>query len=200
MVGTTDAPVTQEPITRRRWTREEYERMVDAGILDENDRVELIVGEIVNKVTHKGPQATSVGLGQDALIEIVPNEFHVRVQLPLALGSDSEPEPDLAVVRGSRRDYRSGHPDGAVLVIEVSDSTLALDRSWKASVYARAGIPEYWIINLVDRIAEVYRDPAPDAAALLGYGYRQRLSFGPDGALSVLGIADASVAVRDLLP
>ncbi len=174
--------------------------MIDAGILDENDRAELIAGEIVTKVTQKSPHATAVSLGNDALRAVAGTEFHVRVQLPLALDPDSEPEPDLAIVAGSARTYRDAHPTSAALVVEVSDTTLTFDRSWKASIYARAAIADYWIVNLPGRLLEVYRDPAPDAAALLGYAYRQRLSFGPDDQVSLLAIPHAVIAVRDLLP
>jgi Uma2 family endonuclease len=184
----------------RRWTREEYERMIDAGILGENDRVELVAGEIVSVSPQQGRHAAGVSLGQETLRIAVGPDFHVRVQLPLALDPDSEPEPDLAVIAGSPRDYRDMHPTTAILVVEVSDTTLAFDRIRKASVYARAGIPEYWILNLQLQSLEVYRDPAPDPAAPLGYAYRQRLTFGAGDRVQVLMIPGAEVTVTDLLP
>jgi Uma2 family endonuclease len=200
MVEATKTPVVQATVTRRRWTRAEYEQMGEAGILDENDRVELVAGEIVTKVTQRSPHATAVGLGYEALRAVVGTGFHVRAQLPLALDPDSEPEPDLVVVAGSPRAYSDAHPTSALLVVEVSDTSLAFDRTWKMSIYARAGIPDYWIINLPDRLLEVYRDPGPDTAALVGYAYRQRLSFGPDDRVTLVAMPDATVAVRDLLP
>ncbi len=187
-------------VARRLWTREEYERMIERGIFRPDDRLELIAGEIVVMSPQKGPHATAVGLGQDILTEVVGRDFHVRVQLPLALDLDSEPEPDLAVVRGPRRDYRVAHPTTAALVVEVADATLAYDRETKGSLYARACLPDYWIVNLVDRVLEVYRQPAPDTAALLGYTYRERLRFGPQDRVSLLSTPEASVLVADLLP
>ncbi len=175
--------------------------MIDAGILDENDRAELIAGEIVTKVAQKSPHATAVGLGSDALRAVAGEGFHVRVQLPLALDPDSEPEPDLAIVVGPPRAYRDAHPTSAALVVKVSDTMLiTFDRSSKASMYARAGTPEYWIVNLTSRRLEVYRDPASDAAVPLGHAYQQRLSFGPDEQVAFLAIPDVVIAVRDLLP
>jgi Uma2 family endonuclease len=200
MVEATKTRAVQAAVTRRRWTRAEYEQMGEAGILDENDRVELVAGEIVTKMTQKSPHATAVSLGLAALQPVAGARFHVRVQLPLALDPDSEPEPDLAIVAGQPRDYRDAHPTSAVLVVEVSDTSLAFDRTWKMSIYARAGIPDYWIINLQDRLLEVYREPAPDAAAVVGYAYRQRLSFGLGDGVTLLAIPGATVAVRDLLP
>jgi Uma2 family endonuclease len=139
-------------------------------------------------------------LGDDAFRTIVAPGFHLRVQLPLALDPDSAPEPDLAIVAGSVRAYRVTHPTSASLVVEVADSSLAFDRSWKASIYARAGIADYWIVNLVDRLLEVYRDPAADSATPLGYAYRQRLSFGPNDRVAPLAFPDVTIAVSDLLP
>jgi Uma2 family endonuclease len=136
----------------------------------------------------------------DTLSKVLPPGFLVRVQHPLALDPDSEPEPGLAVVPGVRDDYSEEHPRSALLVIEVSDTTLRLDRTRKAAIYARAQIPEYWILNLVDRVPEVYREPASDAASPLGFGYRLRLTFGPGERVTPLAFPDATVAVQDLLP
>jgi Uma2 family endonuclease len=192
--------IQQTAVVLRRWTREEYDRMLDCGILDENSRVELIAGEIVTVAPQKSWHATAVGLGNDALRLVIGPEFHVRSQMPLALGSDSEPEPDLAVVRGTMRDYADAHPVHAVLIVEVADSSVAFDRIRKGSLYARSGIPEYWIVNLPTRLLEVYRDPAPDPAAPFGYGFRQRLSFGPEDRVSPVAIPGAEILVADLLP
>jgi Uma2 family endonuclease len=201
MATTTDAIEAPVPaIVRRLWTRKEYERMVELGILDENDRAELIAGEIVLKMTQKSPHATGVSLGEDALRAVARTGFYVRAQLPIALDPDSEPEPDLAIVSGSARTYRNEHPTSAVLVVEVSDPTLAFDRAWKHGLYARAGIQEYWIVHLVAGVLEVYRDPAPDPAATLGYGYRMRLTLGPEESVSIAAFPSATIAVRDLLP
>jgi Uma2 family endonuclease len=200
MAALTEASVMQAAVSRRLWTRQEYERMIDAGILVEGEKAELIAGEIVVKPMQKSPHATGVGKGQDALTNTLPAGFLVRVQLPLALDPDSEPEPDLAVMAGTRDDYADEHPHSAILVIEVADSTLWFDRTQKAAIYARAQIPDYWILNLVDRVLEVYRDPAPDAASPLGHGYRLRLTFAPGERISPLAFPDVSIAIDDLLP
>ena len=155
----------------RRWTRQEYERMTEAGVLTENDRVELIGGEILTVTPQKSPHATAMVLTLEALRRVLPPDLHLRSQLPLALGDDSEPEPDVAVVHGSMRDYRDAHPQSAQLVVEISESTLAFDRNVKGSLYARSGVPEYWIVNLVEAIVETYRDPAEDPTARFGWSY-----------------------------
>jgi Uma2 family endonuclease len=98
----------------------------------------------------------------------------VRAQLPLALSDYDEPFPDLAVVSGSPRDYLAQHPTSALLVVEVSEASLKTDREVKGSLYASAGIPEYWILNLRERVLEVYREPAADARAVYGAAYRQQ--------------------------
>ena len=184
----------------RLWTREEYEQMIDAGILDENDRVELVAGEIIAVAPQKSLHATAVSLVLKAFLTAIQGAFYVRMQLPLALGGDSEPEPDIAVVVGTERDYRDSHPSAAVLVVEVSDTSLVFDRTRKGSLYARAGIPEYWILNLQLQLLEVYRDFAPDPAAPFGHAYRQRLTFAAGHRVPLLMVPGAEIAVADLLP
>ncbi|MCI0636706.1 MAG: Uma2 family endonuclease, partial [Actinobacteria bacterium] len=143
----------------RRWTRDEYYRMAETGILRPDDRVELIDGEILTKSPQRSVDATAVLLSQEALHAAFGAGFDVRPQLPLALGEASEPEPDLAVVPGVPRDYRESHPTTALLVVEVAETSLAFDRGGKQALYARAGIPEYWIVDLVEGTLEVFRSP-----------------------------------------
>src|SRR5262249_43192216 len=131
-----------QEIELRRWTRAEYDRMVEAGILSEEDKVELIDGEILKKMPQGTPHATGIVLAQETLRPSFGSGHVVRVQLPLAPDDFSEPEPDLAVMRGSARDYDGIHPETAVLVVEVAETSLAFDRGRKASLYARAQIPE----------------------------------------------------------
>jgi len=126
--------------------------------------------------------------------------WDVRGQGPVALDDESEPEPDVAVVPGSFRDYAAGHPSRPVLVVEVSESSLAFDRHHKGSVYARAGLADYWIVNLVDRVLEVYLDPVQDSAAAFGWRYGSVESFRPGASISPLALSDARVSVLDLLP
>jgi Uma2 family endonuclease len=126
--------------------------------------------------------------------------FMVRAQLPLALGQHSEPEPDVAVVLGTPDDYPDDHPNTAILVVEVSDSRLAYDRTIKASLYAAAGIPEYWIVNLVERQLEIHREPMPMPAAPYGYGYRTHTIAVSGETVATPSPSAAQVAVDDLLP
>lgn len=167
--------------------------MVEAGVFAPDARLELLEGEVINMTPQRSRHATAVTLVQNALLAVFRVGFHVRTQLPLSLGDFSEPEPDVAVVKGSPRDYRDAHPAWAVLVVEVSETTLDYDRGRKRPVYARAGIPEYWILDVDSGTLEVYREPRAD-----GYGQRQLLRLGdvvtlPDGVTG-------AIAVSDLLP
>jgi Uma2 family endonuclease len=183
----------------RRWTRDEYERLGTTRVLGPEERVELIEGEIVEVPPQLGPHATGVYLAQEVLHTTYGDGFLVRVQLPLALGQYSEPEPDVAVVAGSPRDFVAAHPTMAVLVIEVSDTTLSYDRETKGSLYAAAGIPEYWILNLVDRQLEMHRAPSALPGARYGFGYRTRVIALPGEAVDAPG-GVGRLAVDDLLP
>ncbi len=144
-----------------RWTRRQYDQMIEAGILNEDDRVELIDGEIIEMSPQQSPHATGVTLVADELRLAYSRDYTVRTQLPLALDPDSEPEPDVAVVVGKPRDYLKAHPTTAILVVKVADTSLSKDRTEKVQLYARHGIPEYWIQNVVDDCLEVYRDHDP---------------------------------------
>src|SRR5262249_26191582 len=126
--------------------------------------------------------------------------FHVRAQQPLRLGPRSEPVPDIAVVSGPPEDYRQQHPTTALLLMEVSDRTLWYDRRRKAGLYARAGIADYWIVNLKRRQLEVYRNPMPDAARYAGYRYSNVTILTEAETVAPLAAPQASVAVADLLP
>jgi Uma2 family endonuclease len=174
--------------------------MIDAGIVQEGERVELIEGELLDLPVQGPLHATAIGLGRDILARAFGDGFCVRVQLPLALGDYSEPEPDLAVVLGSPRDYAAEHPASAALVVEIADTTLPYDCRQKASLYARSGIVEYWIVNLRERVLEVCRDPAPDAAAEFGHDYQSRTTVTAGGQVAPLAAPERPVPVADLLP
>jgi Uma2 family endonuclease len=184
----------------RRWTRQEYEQLGELGVLGPDERVELIEGEIFQMPPQLSRHALGVRAGQETLRVAFGAGFDVRAQLPLALGQYSEPEPDVAVVRGSYLDYPVEHPTSAVLVVEVSETTLAFDREVKASLYAAAGIPEYWISNLVHGQLEILRDPGPMAETRFGYGYRSRTIAHPGETVTTLAPTSVQVAVDDLLP
>ena len=189
----------QAPLTVRRWTRAEYDRLVDLGVL-RGDPVELIGGQLVVAEPQGSYHATAIGAADDALRAALPPGWVVRAQMPVALDDESEPEPDLAVVPGARADYRAGHPARPVLVIEVADSSLAFDRADKGSLYARGGVGDYWIVNLVDRVLEVYRAPGPDPGAPYGWRYRTVAELEPGATIAPLALPAARLAVADLLP
>jgi Uma2 family endonuclease len=178
----------------KRWTREEYDRLVEAGVLSPEERVELLEGDIVRMWPQNPTHAFAIVSAEEALREVFRAGFHLRVQLPFAIGDDSEPEPDVAVVRGHRRDYILAHPSAAVLLVEISDSILDYDRRRKGPAYARADVPDYWIVNLVERVVEVYRDPTPDR------GYQTVQRFRPGESVVPLSAPHVSVAVDNLLP
>ncbi|MBI2940254.1 MAG: Uma2 family endonuclease [Chloroflexi bacterium] len=184
----------------RRWTREEYHRLAEVGVLHEDDPVELIEGEIVEMAPQGLPHATGILLADEALGNLFGSDYTVRPQLPLALGQFSEPEPDVAVVPGGPRDHATSHPTSALLVVEIADTSLAYDRDTKGSLYARASIPEYWIVDLAHRRLEIYRDPGPLPDAPFGFGYRSRRIALPDEAISPLARPEASLAVSSFLP
>lgn len=176
------------------WTRDEYHRMADAGLFD-GSRVELLQGEVWKMSPQHRPHFRTIRAVAEALEMAFGDLFDVQQQAPLGLDSDSEPEPDVAVVAGSWADYED-HPVSAdvKLVVEVSDSSLAKDRIKKASSYARAGIQDYWIVNLVDRQVEIYRDPSPEGA------YQSILILGPTKSIAPLQAPNAEIHVVDLLP
>jgi Uma2 family endonuclease len=162
----------------RRWiTHEEFEALMEAGVFAPEERLELIAGELTRREPVNTSHAVAVVLVGEILSSILPKGMHLRIQLPLVLGEYDEPFPDIAVVLGSPRDYLSLHPTTALLVVEVSEASLKTDREVKGSLYAKAGIPEYWIVNLKERVVEVYREPAKDARAVL-----RRLLSAADGA------------------
>lgn len=176
----------------RRWTREEYERLVEGGVFHEDERLELIEGEILQMTPQNARHAATVTLVYGTLNGLLLEEYSVRVQLPLALGEDSEPEPDVAVVEGGPRDYLQEHPRTAALVVEVADSSLAFDRSKKLPLYARSGIPEVWIVDVAKGRLEVHRDPELD-------DFREQETLTREERVASK-ILREPVAVADLLP
>lgn len=183
-----------------RWTREQYYQMSEMGFFLEH-RVQLIEGEIIEMPAQKNLHAMAITLTEDALRAAFGLNHWVRVQMTLDLSPTSAPDPDLAVVPGTVRSHAgSANPTTASLIVEVSETTLAYDRRHKASLYARAGIAEYWIVNLVGRQLEVHRGPVADAAQLFGFGYANWTILDPGDAVAPLAAPNARVAVADLLP
>jgi Uma2 family endonuclease len=189
----------QAPLTRKRWRRVEYERLVDLGAFD-GEPVELLGGQLIVAEPKGSEHATAVDMADDALRAALPPGWIVRVQNPIALDDESAPEPDIAVVRGTRAEYRHAHPARPALVIEVAESSLVFDRVEKGSLYARAGLADYWIVNLVDRVLEVYRDPDHDVTAPYGWRYASVERVTAPRSVAPLGVPTAVIAVAALLP
>jgi Uma2 family endonuclease len=191
--------MTNVAVTLRRWTRVEYDRLVGLGVF-EGDRIELIGGQLVVAEPQGEYHASSINVAEYALRSVLPPGWLVRTQAPVSLDDESEPEPDLVVVPGRPTDYRHAHPARPVLAVEVAESSLAFDRQHKGSLFARAGIQDYWIVNLVDRVLEVYRDPGPDPSAPYGWRYRSVTTLAPPAVVAPLAFASSQLAVADLLP
>jgi putative restriction endonuclease len=190
----------EDPVQIRQWTRAEYGRLIEIGVFDLGERVELLGGEILVAEPQSSPHYTAIGLVEDALELAFGPGWLVRTQGPIALDDRSEPEPDVAAVRGTVRDYGRQHPARAALIVEVAEISLALDRAHKGSLYARAGVEDYWVLNLVERVLEVYRQPVADALAPFGWRYASRQTLGPDAHITPLAAPNARVPISDLLP
>jgi Uma2 family endonuclease len=183
----------------RRWTLKEYYRLGELGFFD-GQRVELINGKIIQMAPIKNFHVAATDLTAEALRAAFGAGYWVRTQAPLDLTPTSSPEPDVAVVRGSPRGSGSANPTTASLVVEVSDSTLHADRGRKARLYARAAVGEYWIVNLVDRQLEVFRDPKPDPTHPGRAAYGQLLTLAPTDTVTPRAAPGAKIKVADLLP
>jgi Uma2 family endonuclease len=183
-----------------RFTVRQYHKMIQDGVLTEDDPVELLEGAIVFKMPKNTPRATCVRKCRRAIAPVLPTSCFYDAEQPITL-SDGEPEPDGFVVAGTIEDYEHRHPESADLrlVVEVAESSLATDRAVKLRTYARAGIPCYWIVNLIDRQLEVYTQPDATAAVPI---YRATRAFKPGEHVDLLidGQTAGSIAVDDLLP
>jgi Uma2 family endonuclease len=181
---------------RKRFTREEVDRLAETGVFA-GQRYELIDGDLVDKMGQNPPHVSAIQLLLKWLASIFEVDL-IRVQHPMeAAPGDRErslPEPDLAVLRERKIEHRSRHPRGdeMLLAIEVSDTTVAFDRSRKAALYARAGVPEYWVLDLSRRMLVVHREPD-------GIQYRQTFLYAPEEAVSFPGRSE-SIRVADILP
>jgi Uma2 family endonuclease len=183
-----------------RFTVEQYEGMAAAGLLTADDRVELLEGVIVDKMTQNPPHNATIDFVRDALEPLLPEGWRLREQKAVRASDTSAPEPDLAVVAGPAARYLKRHPGprDVALVVEVSDASLPDDRGRKQRIYARARIPVYWIVNLVDGAVEVHTDPRAGKTPT----YRGRQEYRPGEKVPVVidGATVGDVAVADLLP
>ncbi|MFN4180742.1 MAG: Uma2 family endonuclease [Armatimonadota bacterium] len=199
MVTVEQKVLTIPAVQRRKFSKAEYYKMAEMGFFD-GQRVELIDGEVILMSPQEAGHATAVGLIADTFQAIFREGFVIRLQQPLDLGEAYEPEPDVAVVHGQRRDYATTHPKTAVLVVEVALSSVDYDRTVKGSLYAKAGIQEFWLLNLKDRHLEVFREPISMSSQPFGFGYRSARIYLPDETVSPLAKPDAAIKVADLLP
>ena len=160
--------MAERDLELKRWTRIEYDKLVECEFFTRADRIELIDGHLIVAEPPSFSHYGAIRLVEAALQRAFGEGWDVRTQAPIALDDTSEPEPDVAVVRGSFHDHLRAHPSDPVLVVEVTLTSLTLDRRYKSSLYARAGRPEYWILNLVTRALEVRREPVGSATAPYG--------------------------------
>lgn len=198
--GTAPPATYQSFAAMNRFTVKQYQRMIESGILTPDDKVELLEHYVVQKMPRNPPHDGTIQRIQKRLVRYLPPSWDVRTQGSLEL-SDSQPEPDFAIVREEPNDYTTRHPtaDDTGLVIEVADSSLLRDQRDKTRIYARAGIAVYWIINLVDRRVEVYTQPTGPVAAP-EYVAMQSYQPGDSVPLVLDGAAAGSVPATDLLP
>jgi Uma2 family endonuclease len=188
------------PIHNRAWTRAEYDQLIARGSFRHDEHLELLGGQLVVREPPGSRHAVAIELAHRALQRAFGPAWRVRVQLPVALEEESEPEPDLSVVAGDPRASSLSHPADPVLIVEVAETSLTFDREHKGSLYARAGVMDFWIVNLVDRELEVYRDPVAAPRAPFGWQYEQRQSLPASGIISALANPSAGISVADLMP
>ena len=174
-------PSRQAVIVRHRWTVRDYYRLASAGILNEDSRVELINGEVVDMAPIGSVHAFALNGLSRALFRRLGEQFLIRVQDPIHLDDHSEPQPDLVVAQD--RNYSAGHPQAPdiLLVVEVADTTLAYDRDIKVPLYARSGIPQVWLLDVNTKRLTVYLEPTAE-------GYRQVSTPGAEDSLEVGGV------------
>jgi Uma2 family endonuclease len=175
-------------------------RLDELGIFHPAERLELVGGQIVVKERQSPAHATAIRLAREVFEAAFGPGWDVRTRSPISLDEESEPEPDIAVVPGRPRDYIAAHPSGPPLVLEVAEATLSLDRDHKSSLYARAQIPDYWLVNVVDQVLEIYRDPALDSDAPYGWHYATVSILRDGDFVTPLAADSARIPVEDLLP
>jgi Uma2 family endonuclease len=185
--------MTSTPV--RLWTVDDYHRMIEAQILTSSDRVELLEGQILQMSPQQPPRAATTQRASDYLRNLLTGRATIRVQLPITLRPKSEPEPDVAVVRIDTDEYQESHPtpDDIFLIVEVADTTLYTDGKQKAPAYAKAGIADYWVLNVNKRQVHVFREPD-------GENYRQAILLNEEDTLSLVAFPEIEVSINQLFP
>ena len=190
------ATATLQKHVALKWDKPFYYQAVETGLFD-GRHIDLTEGEIIEMSPMGSLHASAIMLAEDALrAAFASDQYRIRVQMDFDIPGDTMLEPDIAVVLGKPRDFRQAHPRYADLIVEVAESSLGFDRNVKAKLYARSGVPEYWIVNLVDGNLEIYRSPSANAP----HAYTQTAVIGPDDTVIPIGAPDAAITVADLLP
>lgn len=187
-------------ITRKKFTLDEYHRLTDLGFFTENDRIELIRGEIVEMAPKRTPHSVCNSRLLKELFILLDNRANVRGQEPIIIPTNSEPEPDVVIAQKKDDDYLSAHPSAIdiLLVIEIADSTLKYDQETKLSLYAEAGINNYWIFNLVDNHLEVYSNFFQDNQG--NYGYRSKQIILSNETINIPNFDDLNLDLSLIFP
>jgi Uma2 family endonuclease len=186
--------------TLRKFTLDEYHKMIEEGILIDGEPYELLEGNLVKKMSRGSPHDAAIIVLNKRFVRMSPAGWEVRVQSAMTLPTGSEPEPDFAIVRGDESTYRHRHPAPADigLIVEVADSSLLVDRHDKGRIYAGANLPVYWVVNVVDRVVEVYTQPAgTDETA--AYARREDFAAGSSVPVVLDGATIGSVVVADVM-
>jgi Uma2 family endonuclease len=192
---------TETPaIAMRRWTRAEYDRLIELGVFQPGERLELLDGWLVLREPQGTGHSAAIRRVLAVLRRTLGEEWQIDSQLPVALDDLSEPEPDVFVVPRDPNHYRDAHPSHPLLIVEVAESSYRIDRGYKASLYARAGLPEYWIVDLLHETVEVHREPEESAAARYGWRYRSVETLRPPASVAPLLEPEREIPVAALLP
>jgi len=184
----------------RRWTRVEYDRLIDLGVFQPGERLELLDGWLVLREPQGTGHSAAIRRVLAVLRRTLGEAWQIDSQLPVALDDLSEPEPDVFVVPKDPNDYRDAHPAHPLLIVEVAESSYRIDHEYKASLYARAAVPEYWIVDLLHETVEVHREPEESTAARYGWHYRSVETLRPPASVAPLLLPDGAIPVAALLP
>ena len=186
--------------TRRKFTIDEYHQLVDLGFFTENDRIELIRGEIIEMAPKRTPHLVCNSILFGELYKLLSDRANIRGQEPITLPSNSEPEPDVVIAKKKADNYLSAHPvvEDIILVIEISDSTLQYDRETKLSLYAEAGISCYWIVNLVSSCLEMYARPFSDNQGK--FNYKNKSIFLPSESIEIPNFDNFTLDLETVFP
>ncbi|MFB2836504.1 Uma2 family endonuclease [Floridanema evergladense] len=184
----------------KRFTLEEYHKLTEIGFFHEDDRIELIRGEIIEMAAKGTAHETCISKLLRELVRLLGDAATLRCQSPILLLNNSEPEPDFAIVKNKPDDYLSAHPtpNDVLLVIEISDSTLNYDREVKLSLYAEAGISDYWIFNLSDNQLEAHSEPFQNSQG--NFGYQNRRIVLPNQAIALPSFPDLFLDLNRVFP